>query len=369
MTLETELQRIRAAIPGGTFVNEAAVSTGIVLPILHQLGWPVFDPQVVAPEFSVEGRRVDYALCHPRLKPAIFVEVKQGGKGDGADRQLFEYAFHLGVPQAVLTDGQLWHFYLPAGQGNYQDRRVYKLDLVERNVGECAQRLERYLAYDAVKSGSALKASQDDYQNLRQAREVTAVIPVAWRKLIQEEDELLLGLLSEEVESLCGFKPEPDEVAQFLRTQLPVPNAAPTTVPRPPAFSAAPPSRSRRTAPAAVRDGFGYILKGERTATRNARDTLVTFFRAMSQTDATFLERFAALPKHGRRRRFVARRREELYPDRPDLAAEYSEELEPGWWIGTNCSTASIRGMMTMAAEVADLRVGRDLTILLGDHA
>jgi hypothetical protein len=367
MSLETELHRIRTAIPGGQFVNEAAVSTGIVLPVLQQLGWPVFDPQVVAPEFSVEGRRVDYALCHPRTKPAIFVEVKQGGKGDGADRQLFEYAFHLGVPQAVLTDGQQWHFYLPAGQGNYQDRRVYKLDLVERTVDECARRLERYLAYGSVKSGAALKASQDDYQDLRKAREVTAVIPAAWRKLIQEEDDLLVGLLSEEVENLCGYKPEPDEVARFLHSQLGKTSAEPTMAPRLPLPSAASPARARRAGTAGTANGFGYVLRGERTITRNARDTLVTFFRALSRSDSTFLERFAALPKHGRRRRYVARRKEDLYPDRPDLAAEHSEELEPGWWIGTNNSAKSIRNIMTMAAEIVGIRLGRDLSILLGD--
>jgi len=54
----------------------------------------------------------------------VFIEVKQVGQSDGGERQLFEYAFHRGVPMAILTDGQEWHFFLPAKQGDYGDRRV-----------------------------------------------------------------------------------------------------------------------------------------------------------------------------------------------------------------------------------------------------
>src|SRR5688500_12535381 len=124
MTLTSVIERVREAMRTGQYVNEAAISHGVVLPILNELGWPVFDPTVVAPEYTVEGRRVDFALCHPRNRPSVFVEVKQPGRSEGADRQLFEYAFHLGVPVALLTDGREWHFYLPSGQGLYQERRV-----------------------------------------------------------------------------------------------------------------------------------------------------------------------------------------------------------------------------------------------------
>jgi hypothetical protein len=37
---------------------------------------------------------------------------------------------------AVLTDGQEWHFFLPTEQGDYGERRVYKLDLLERDPQE-----------------------------------------------------------------------------------------------------------------------------------------------------------------------------------------------------------------------------------------
>jgi hypothetical protein len=369
MSLESEVERIREAIPAGQFVNEASVCTGIVLPVLQQLGWPVFDPQVVCPEYSVEGRRVDYALCHPRGKPGIFVEVKQAGRSEGADRQLFEYAFHLGVPQAVLTDGQQWHFYLPAEQGNYEDRRVYKLDLLERPLVDCVQRLQRYLSYEAVRAGTALTSSRDDYHSVRRAREVGSTIPTAWTKLVAEQDDLLVELLSDQVESLCGYKPEPDQVAAFLRT-LVRPQATPAGEPRPrqPLPSAQPklPHRTPPQAPPTEDQArlVGFVLEEDQKRTRNSRDTLITFFQALAKRDPSFLQRFAALPKHGKRRRFLARNREDLYPEREDLALSHSHELAPGWWIGTNYSTASIRKMIMMACEVAGLRFGRDVKLV-----
>ena len=113
------------------------MSQGIVLRILHALGWPAYDTQAVWPEYSLSGRRVDFALCHPPGKPIAFIEVKQIGQSDGAERQLFEYAFHDGVPMAILTDGREWNFFLPGEQGDYGERRVYKLDMMECDLAEC----------------------------------------------------------------------------------------------------------------------------------------------------------------------------------------------------------------------------------------
>ena len=134
MSLAEEISRIRKTLETGRFRNEASVSFGAVIPILEALKWPVRNTDIVAPEYSLEARRVDFALCYPEMKPIVFIEVKQVGQTEGADRQLFEYAFHAGVPMAVLTDGQEWHFYLPGERGAYQERRVYKLDLLERGL-------------------------------------------------------------------------------------------------------------------------------------------------------------------------------------------------------------------------------------------
>jgi predicted type IV restriction endonuclease len=73
------IERIQRDLRAGRFANEAAVSQGVLLPLLHELGWPVFDTRVVAPEYALEGRRVDYALCDRSERPIAFVEAKRVG--------------------------------------------------------------------------------------------------------------------------------------------------------------------------------------------------------------------------------------------------------------------------------------------------
>lgn len=373
MTLEQHIEDIRAGIKAGRYVNEAAVSQGIVLRLLQALGWPTYDTHIVCPEFALEGRRVDYALCHPALKPIAFVEVKQIGQSDRAERQLFEYAFHLGVPLAVLTDGQEWNIFLPAEQGDYGERRVYKIDLVERNLAESVARISRYLGYSEISSGRAIAAAREDYQSVSRKRQMLTTFPEAWSKLVAEEDDLLLDLVADRVESLCGFKPDPDTVARFLRENvfLRSVNSASLSSVRspiaPPRATVLPKPQQSSIATAITDRAVGFTLEGRFFPCRNGREVLVGVFDALSQRDASFLDRFAARPKHGRTRRYLARVPDELYPGRPDLAREHSAKLKSGWFVGTNVSRAQIERIIEMAREVAHVRSSRELVVNIGE--
>jgi len=150
-----------------------------------------------------------------------------------------------------------------------------------------------------VRSGQAIEAARRDYRNAARKRQAQRTLPDAWAKLIESEDELLVELLSDKVEDLCGVKLS----RQPRRSVQPVPSDAPKST--------------------------GYELYGQRHRARNARDVLVQVFRGFAERDPSFLERFAALPKHGRKRRYLARTREELYPGSPDLVGN-AYEVRPG---------------------------------------
>ena len=81
--------------------------------------------QIIVPDYSVEGRKVDFALCHPPL-----TGVRQIGQIEESGRQLFSLSRE--GTYRILTDGQEWHFF---GQEDYNERRVYKLDLIETTMG------------------------------------------------------------------------------------------------------------------------------------------------------------------------------------------------------------------------------------------
>jgi len=354
MAISDHIDKVRDGLRQGTFISEAAVSQGILLPALHELGWPVFDTCVVVPEYSLQGRRVDFALCHPANRPSVFIEVKRVGSSQGADRQLFEYAFHAGVPMAILTDGQEWSFYLPGEQGRYDERRVYKLDLLERSSKEACGRLQRYLSYGGVCSGEALRSARSDYQDVARLREMETAFPRAWTALVEEQDSLLLELLAEKVEDICGYRPDLDACGRFLEKQTRGTVAVETSIAHRAPMHSLKPSACTGRIPVRTRlvDHFSFLFKGKKHEAGSARDVMTKIFQLLAEEDAGFFERFAAR-KHGRKRRYLARARNDLYPGRPDLAEEHSVQIAPGWWMGTNYSRRDIQKIIDLACEVA----------------
>ena len=233
-----------------------------------KLGWPMYNPQVIIPEYSVEERRVDYALCHPPSKPLVFIEVKPVGQIEGAERQLFEYAFHRGVPIAILTDGREWHFFHPGGEGDYRERLVYQLNLIETDSKESEERLNRYLNYDRIRTSEAIRAIEDDYWIVVEQRQIEASLSEAWIKLVEEADELLLDIVAEITESLCGHRPTGEQVLDFLKSLEKVEPQVPS-----PSIQEEPPSKRRKRGPNTRL--VVTIPNGEKIDHNNASDTLV----------------------------------------------------------------------------------------------
>jgi predicted type IV restriction endonuclease len=363
MSLETTLVDITARLRQGRFPNEQAISQGIVLRVFQELGWDTWDTTVVWPEYQTGEGRADFALCHQATKPAVFTEVKQPGRAEEGVRQSLEYGFHAGVPFVVLTDGKTWSFYLPAEQGSYEDRRVYKLDLFERPPAEAAEVLHRYLERTRVESGEALEAARKEYRSRNRRSQAKAAIPEAWRELVEKGDELLVDLLASAVESKAGVRPDTDDVAEFLAGlgRPVIVEAAWNAAPRPatPEFTrplhipaGAESSRSGR-----------LVLLGKVYPYHNAKDAMLITLRELAKTDASFLERCSQHPDaQGRKRRYIARTAEELYPDREDLR-DMRESLPGGWLVATNLNNVLKKTIIRLAAEVAGLKFGKDVIV------
>lgn len=362
MTIEDHVKSIQSEIKAGKYTNEAQVSRGIVMRLLDSLGWPVYDMSIVFPEYPLENRRVDYALCHPASKPVAIVEVKAIGKLETAEMQLFEYAFIAGIQMAILTDGQEWHFYLPSGKGNIIERRFYKLDLIERDLSESSSRLTRYLGFSRIVGGEAIKSAREDHDSLSITREIAKSLPTAWNKLLEEQDSILLELLAEKVADICGYKPSLDVVGNYIQ-QLNEQGGQ--------TLLAAQPMPTKKidkpfTPPKAVFNSeIYYIYKGTKKNFSSKIDVLEDVLLEFYRKDSSFLQKFISR-KHGNRRRYVAVTREELYPGRPDLA-EHSRQLPNGWFMGTNYGKVNIYKIIDLACQVAGVDLGTELKVELGD--
>lgn len=346
------------------YPNEQAISQGIVLRLLHELGWDTWDPAIVWPEYQTGEGRADFALCHPPGKPAVFVEVKQPGKAEEAVHQALDYAFHTGgVPFVVLTDGKTWSFYLPAERGSYDERRVYKLDLLERPPSEAAETLTRYLARNRVVAGEALETALNEYRSLYRRSQARAAIPVAWRELVEKGNEELVDLLANNVELKTGVRPNPDEVAEFLamlgkQVVVGTSRSSDFEVLNRAVERGAPKATSSETS----RSGR-LVLRGKEYSYGNAKEAMVTVLRELANNDPLFLERCSQHPDaQGRKRRYIARTPEELYPDREDLR-DMREQLPGGWLVATNLNNVLKKTIIKLAAEVAGLRFGSDVIV------
>ena len=90
---------------------------------------------------------------------------------------------------------------------------------------------------------------------------------------------------------------------------------------------------------------------------------MVLVLRELAKSDSAFLERCSQHPDaQGRKRRYIARTPEELYPDREDLR-EMRESLPGGWVVATNLNNVLKKTIIRLAAEVAGLEFGKDVVV------
>lgn len=205
--------------------GEEATRQGAILPILARLGWDRDNIREVVPEYTVGNGRVDYCLKIGE-KIEAFVEVKRTNEElERHQEQLLEYAFRQGVNIAVLTNGLLWWFYLPLLSGSWDQRKFFTIDIQEQEVGSAATHFMLFLSREAVASGAALKKAKEMHAGKEKDRRIRDTIPTAWRELCQKPDEMLVELLSEKVESLCGHKPSEDVLGEFLAGAIAAPPA------------------------------------------------------------------------------------------------------------------------------------------------
>jgi len=363
MALETTLAEVTERLRQRRFLNEQAISQGIVLRILQELGWDTWDTSIIWPEYQTGEGRVDFALCHPPSKPAVFIEVKQPGKAEDAVRQALEYAFHSGVPFIVLTDGKTWSFYLPAEQGSYEDRRVYKLDLFERPLAESIEILCRYLTRGRIETGEALETARKEYRSRHRLSQARAAIPEVWRELVEKGNEEIVELLASNVELKSGIRPDKNDVAAFLAAlgKPVIIQDARSSLPEAKDLGNQGPYRS------SISEDTGrsgkLVLRGKTYPYTSAKDAMVIVLRELAKNDPSFLERCSRHPDaQGRKRRYIAQTPEELYPDREDLR-DMRESLPGGWLVATNLNNVLKKAIIKLASEVAGLTFGKDVVV------
>ena len=129
--------------------TEEATKHSFVMPFISLLGYDVFNPNVVIPEFTADigkkkGEKVDYAIIQDN-KPLILIEVKTHTENlDNHDKQLERYFTVTESKFGILTNGIEYRFYSDLEKPNKMDAKpflvVNLLNMKDRDIKE----LERF---------------------------------------------------------------------------------------------------------------------------------------------------------------------------------------------------------------------------------
>lgn len=150
MPLEDDVRAIAGRIPAlrDRLTTEEATKQSLVLPFLQALGYNVFDPAEVVPEYTADvgtkqGEKVDYAIMSYGL-PVMVIECKKVSDkltSGNSVSQLFRYfstntEIHIGL----LTNGTRYQFFSDLDSPNMMDTAPFwEIDLEELNPGALEQ--------------------------------------------------------------------------------------------------------------------------------------------------------------------------------------------------------------------------------------
>ncbi len=111
--------------------TEEATKNAFVMPFIRALGYDVFDPAEVIPEFTADmgtkkGEKVDYAIMKDG-KPIILFECKWCGLEIDKEHksQLYRYFSVTEARFAVLTNGISYYFYTDIEEPNKMDAKPF----------------------------------------------------------------------------------------------------------------------------------------------------------------------------------------------------------------------------------------------------
>lgn len=117
--------------------TEEATKNAFIMPFIQSLGYDIFNPTEVVPEFisdigTKKGEKIDYAILQNNV-PIILFECKHWSINlDIYDGQLLRY-FHVSKARfAILTNGIIYRFYSDLEEANKMDEKPF----LELNITE-----------------------------------------------------------------------------------------------------------------------------------------------------------------------------------------------------------------------------------------
>lgn len=181
--------------------TEEATKNAFIMPFIQSLGYDVFNPLEVVPEFTCDigtkkGEKVDYAIFKDD-SPSILMECKHwNNKLDLYDNQLLRYFHVTNAKFGILTNGIVYKFYTDLEVPNRMDEKpfleVNLLDAKTVQIEEIKKFHKNYFNIENIfSSASELKYTNELKNILNQ--EFTSPSPEFTKFLVKQ---ILSGVIT-----------------------------------------------------------------------------------------------------------------------------------------------------------------------------
>lgn len=151
--------------------TEEATKNAFTMPFIQTLGYDIFNPIEVVPEFTADigikkGEKVDYAIFKDAL-PIILIECKHcKQKLDNHSSQLLRYFNVTKAKFAILTNGTKYKFYTDLVEPNMMDEKPFLefdiADIKENQIDELKKFHKSYFNLENIlSSASELKYTNE----------------------------------------------------------------------------------------------------------------------------------------------------------------------------------------------------------------
>jgi len=240
--MKETISDIRQKIANLAYKNEEHVRLSLVARMLQKLGWNIWDPCEVNSEYNAtpheDSTRVDIALFLTPRRPDVFIEVKAVGKISSdslqrAELQLRNYNRDNTASFSIITDGQMWRFYLSQSGGKFKEKCFKVVDFLNDDLDGIEVSLCTFLKKSEIENGNAVREAQK-YRLLNDIqRTMEDSLPQARRVILEPPypslPDALIELVAEE-----GFTVTVEEAQDFIRAtanRIPPPLRQPLDLP------------------------------------------------------------------------------------------------------------------------------------------
>lgn len=173
--------------------TEEATKNAFVMPFIQILGYDIFNPTEVIPEFicdigTKKGEKIDYVIKKDG-EPILIIECKHWKEDANAHNSQLHRYYHVSKSRfGVLTNGHIYNFYADLENPNIMDEKpFFTLDL--SNIKESSIKiLEKF-----TKNGYSLESILDSAESLKY---IKAIKNEFERELTSPSDEFVRLLVS-----------------------------------------------------------------------------------------------------------------------------------------------------------------------------